>query len=1301
MDQPMNMKATSSLALRQKRAASRRGMALLLVLSCLLLLATLIVALLISSQNNLKSSTLYANGSSVKTLADSTVSLVMAQIQRATSNGTTIAWASQPGMIRTYDNTGAALAYYRLFSWDTSLSGTGAYDPSTDMSSLSSTAATTWYNSPALFFDLNQPVSDATGILHFPIIDGNPTDFTTYTTPSGSLVNTYSINGITPAIEGFWVNPINSTTTGDVGPAVNSGTTTVSNHNTNAVPMPVKWLYVLQDGTIVLPTAVTGTQVTVNGATTANPIVGRIAYWTDDETSKVNINTASEGAYWDTPRTVSAFDWTSLAFNQPSENEYQRYPGHPATTCLSTVLGSVTGTVSHTGMGSSPNTATQFMPYYALAPKYNVGSTTTAVSPATDNLGSYAGTRPPVTNATSTTTAANGTGALTTKTDRLYASVDELAFESGLANGLAATLPGGTGTTATGSYTRTTSVNGVSTTIAAANTSNNQFLEKARFFLTASSRAPDVNIFNQPRIVCWPVHEKAVLNTNVTLKDETIAWCGTLNPNGLHPSIYYFQRGRNDDPTYDLPTTPSTTKVGRNRMLLSYLQNETSQAIPGFGGSFLIKYDSSSAKYTKAGGATVASSQQAAELDQILTEMFDYIRCLNLIDPNVTAPFAPAVGGQSANTKPPSPFYNGGNNGYQSVWTTNSPWGGQGQVVPIIDQTANGGYSAASYSGGTRGFGRFPTVEGATLLFICTGWNDGNHGNWTAGDPNYSKPVPSVNGVPTGDPSAWTTGTFTTTTVPANYPPGYAGYATATPVPWQAYTNPTGALLTGTLTPIPDKCVRVQAVLIVNMFDPSQGYPQERGNYHLQITGLNNFTWQTGAFEALPPGTVYPMGFPNSILSSAVGNSSYTTGVTDWVVSPNEGDNLGGKMKYLNFLWGTGPGATPTAANYGYYPFFSSTLDVPYDPNKGWSIGTNPGTINFNGGTINIYVDIGQTPQNSAGTAYSSWVANQPVQTVTLAFPSATGTLSLSGTTSGSAFPAPVMSWRAPPNYKNTPPNMNSRFPFGTRLSYGNNVGASAYAPMYTLIQPQDVTRSVRAYPGDIRIIAGRTVADGTADSNLFDDGNQSHFPEYATPSQAHNHDIWNSVAQPLFGAKWGQLVNGATYNGSSNGGGLPWTASGIGWTANTSLNISGYTGTGSTSQSLDQYCWGGNCPSNGAYIGGGTSGIQGDFDNGVALWQDGPFINKADEGDYQYQIFYAATAGPPPTAAAYSPDTPYFSEFYNQATVATAGSTFFSPNREMPSPGMFGSLPTGVIRNKPWMTLQFRPVSGRASGNR
>ena len=95
----------------------------------------------------------------------------------------------------------------------------------------------------------------------------------------------------------------------------------------------------------------------------------------------------------------------------------------------------------------------------------------------------------------------------------------------------------------------------------------------------------------------------------------------------------------------------------------------------------------------------------------------------------------------------------------------------------------------------------------------------------------------------------------------------------------------------------------------------------------------------------------------------------------------------------------------------------------------------------------------------------------------------------------------------------------------------------------------------------------------------------------------------------------------------------------------------------------------------------GGTSGIQGDFDNGFALWDDGPYINMADEGNFSY--WDSATS---------ASMTPYFSIWNFTGILANAGTTFFSPNRMMPSPGMFGSLSTGVIRNIPWMTLQFRP---------
>ncbi len=53
-------------------------------------------------------------------------------------------------------------------------------------------------------------------------------------------------------------------------------------------PMPIAWVDVLQNGT----------QYREGGgtpSTAANPVVGRYAYWTDTETSKVNLNTAGLG----------------------------------------------------------------------------------------------------------------------------------------------------------------------------------------------------------------------------------------------------------------------------------------------------------------------------------------------------------------------------------------------------------------------------------------------------------------------------------------------------------------------------------------------------------------------------------------------------------------------------------------------------------------------------------------------------------------------------------------------------------------------------------------------------------------------------------------------------------------------------------------------------------------------------------------------------------------------------------------------------------------------------------------------
>jgi hypothetical protein len=56
-------------------------------------------------------------------------------------------------------------------------------------------------------------------------------------------------------------------------------------------PNEPRSLYVLRDGSM---------SSRDGDATSENPIVGRTAFWSDDETKKLNLNTASEGTYWDT-----------------------------------------------------------------------------------------------------------------------------------------------------------------------------------------------------------------------------------------------------------------------------------------------------------------------------------------------------------------------------------------------------------------------------------------------------------------------------------------------------------------------------------------------------------------------------------------------------------------------------------------------------------------------------------------------------------------------------------------------------------------------------------------------------------------------------------------------------------------------------------------------------------------------------------------------------------------------------------------------------------------------------------------
>ncbi len=116
-----------------------------------------------------------------------------------------------------------------------------------------------------------------------------------------------------------------------------------------------------------------------------------------------------------------------------------------------------------------------------------------------------------------------------------------------------------------------------------------------------------------------------------------------------------------------------------------------------------------------------------------------------------------------------------------------------------------------------------------------------------------------------------------------------------------------------------------------------------------------------------------------------------------------------------------------------------------------------------------------------------------------------------------------------------------------------------------------------------------------------------------------------------------------------------------------------------------------------GAYIGGDNT-LPGDWDAGLGVCSDGPFINLPDQGNSSIEVKSGLQAGT--GGGIYGG---YFGrgEFTTQASGATAAATF-SPNRQIASAVAFGSLSTGVDPQNPglmeaWRTLLFcaNPAAG------
>ncbi|TLD72413.1 Verru_Chthon cassette protein A [Phragmitibacter flavus] len=293
----------------------RKGVALVLVITVLLLVMFLVLGFFLNVTNEKRASRNTSHILSLSLLEDSVVGLVMAQVRSATTQGPEVGWASQPGMIRTF---GAKDSLVKLYS---------AREMTKEVNEVPfdvlAEVPSDWMNYPGLYRDLNLPMADLEGELRYPIFDPRV------------------------EVEGLQV----------VGAPVSPQ---------NEAPMPVRWLYLLKNGQVMSPlpgsaeesgdedegaAAAAANEVLLEGppgvASKDNPIVGRVAFWTDDDTCKINVNTAAgdewergnaPGSYHDLPRTESSFDRAVLASFPPAPDEFQRYPGHPATTSMGAVF---------------------------------------------------------------------------------------------------------------------------------------------------------------------------------------------------------------------------------------------------------------------------------------------------------------------------------------------------------------------------------------------------------------------------------------------------------------------------------------------------------------------------------------------------------------------------------------------------------------------------------------------------------------------------------------------------------------------------------------------------------------------------------------------------------------------------------------------------------------------------------------------------------------------------------------------------------------------------------------------------
>jgi uncharacterized protein (TIGR02600 family) len=1061
---------------RLNKPPSRQGMALVIVLSVLVLLTIMVVGFLSRATIDRTSASAYSDGDRNSLLSDYAVNIVQAQIDHA-STRTNTPWASQPGMVRTFTQDGDLLQAYKLYS------DSGMVTNAVDITAFTG-AMDNWSDSSAHFVDLNEPV-EIEGRRVYPIIDPSALD----TKADGA-----------PMIEGFEVTN---------APDANAR---------QPVPMPVRWLYLLEDGQAVAPANVSGNTATIPGATKENPVVSRIAFWTDDETCKLNINTASHGTFWDIPRAFVLEERDRMARFQPALREFQRYPGHPASTSLWPVLG------------------------YRVSDPRDFGSFVYQLTPRVQQGGSEGGTK-----------FASATP-VTLDNDRLYVSLDELLFSA------------------------SAGIREPQTGLARID------IERAKFFLTARSNSPEVNLFQLPRMAIWPIN--AATKTPSTL-DRLIARSATINGRP-----YFFQRSDPASATVDM-----SLDDGRNQKLYDYINALLAQPFPGFGPTSFVS------KYTQG---------NQSETPQIITSIFDYIRSSNL--------FSTALGATS---------YTGTNA------TTAGSRVGQTTPLAIAD---------------TKGFGRLPTISQAIFHLYVSGIRS-NTTNPVPGQPDIVREFPSAaypmqTGVPPLYSDDFSSGSYKS----------IRDLLTAT-----GAGQPVDLLTSG--------------IIYFDTFDPNLGYAKPRYNFDIEVSFSGG--WAVNGKS---------LGFQDATLNITRDQefspyNSKTNGWTSTYFGRFYGGQLGPLWLMQNFTYVKGNPVNAASSITKEYPLASQRVAIHLPINL---IDENAGKTDSNGNPLPPKVTLPDSttlpamPVNFSGGTVTAKIKidGQVVQTFNFDFPGFTKEApgipprnylpTQSDPTKPRFLPytdadVVLKQLATSADFRHRwaqQPNTHVKYAgYGTRLkALGETPPGSDYCDLW-LIQSMDTMVALEPAFGDKRILAARptleTGSPGDATANFVPN------KDYASSSV--------KIAADFRNDPWAMDRRTRAFSNSTK----PGRILDIPYGRNAMPDVPSRYATGVKS-TTDGNFW----P---------------DFDNGTLTQPDDAYINRADEGSIVTTIDDSLVGGATGSRG--------FS-WYSEGVVGAANNpSFFSPNKQMPSAGMFGSIPTGAVRNKPWQTLLFRPDPGNHPG--